>query len=81
MKQFEIGKTYYARSACNYNCIFEITILKRTAKTVTIFDDADQCERRVKIHKDESGEYITPYNYSMAPLFRPQSNKKPQKLY
>jgi len=44
VKQFRIGHTYYDRSACDHECIFEFTILARTAKTVTI-------EQRGKISK------------------------------
>lgn len=34
--RFQIGQTYYDRSACDHDCIFEFTILARTEKTVTI---------------------------------------------
>ena len=34
MKKFEIGKEYFDRSACNYDCIFTIKIIKRTEKAV-----------------------------------------------
>lgn len=36
MAQFQVGKTYFDRSICDYNCIFSFTILARTAKSVTI---------------------------------------------
>jgi hypothetical protein len=35
-KQFQIGKTYFDRSACDHNCIFSFTILGRSAKSVTV---------------------------------------------
>ncbi len=35
---FEVGKTYTTRSACDYNCIISITVLRRTAKTITTED-------------------------------------------
>lgn len=35
-KKFEVGRTYATRSVCNSECIFKITIIKRTEKTVTI---------------------------------------------
>jgi len=44
MTKFQVGHTYYDRSACDHECIFEFTILARTAKTVTI-------EQRGKISK------------------------------
>jgi len=34
--QFQVGKTYFARSICDYDCIHSFTILGRTAKSVTI---------------------------------------------
>jgi hypothetical protein len=36
MQQFEVGKSYATRSACDHDCIFRFTILSRTAKTVTV---------------------------------------------
>ena len=35
MKQFEAGKTYYAHSMLDYDQIFELTVLSRTASTIT----------------------------------------------
>lgn len=34
-KQFEVGKTYWARSLCDYDCIHSFTILARTPKQIT----------------------------------------------
>jgi hypothetical protein len=33
---FQIGKTYFVRSICDYDCIHSFTILARTAKSVTV---------------------------------------------
>lgn len=68
MKNFEIGKEYFARSACDHECIFKVKIVKRTAKTVTFLRDGK--EHRTKLFTDDHGEYIAPYRYSMAPIFR-----------
>ena len=35
-KTFQIGHTYFDRSACDHDCIFRFTILARTAKSVTV---------------------------------------------
>ncbi len=35
MEQFEVGKIYTTRSACDHNCIISIKVLRRTAKTIT----------------------------------------------
>ena len=65
MSTFEVGKSYYATSACDHNCVFVVEIVKRTAKTVTFRRDGQ--ERRAKIYADHNGEYIVPERYSMAP--------------
>lgn len=72
MKQFEIGKTYYARSICNQECVFAYKVIARTAKTVTLWDVNLQVaigKRKITIQDDE--ETISPKGkYSMAPLVR-----------
>lgn len=68
MTQFEIGKTYTARSACDYDCVFTIKVIKRTEKTITF--ERQSKTRRTKIFTDNDGEYIIPDNYSMSPVFR-----------
>jgi hypothetical protein len=34
MTKFEIGKTYWTRSAFDHECIYEITVVSRTAQTI-----------------------------------------------
>ena len=68
MNTFEIGKEYYSRSIYNHDCVFTIKITGRTAKTVTYEYMGES--RRSKIRVDDSGEYIQPDRYSMAPVFR-----------
>ncbi len=68
MNTFEIGKEYYSRSIYNHDCVFTIKITGRTAKTVTYEYMGES--RRSKIRFDDSGEYIQPDRYSMAPVFR-----------
>jgi hypothetical protein len=34
--QFQVGRTYFDRSACDHDCIFSFAILARTAKSVTV---------------------------------------------
>ena len=71
MKQFKEGFQYTARSACDHNCVFTITILSRTDKTVAYTQD--NRTRRSKIHTDHNGEFVIPDQYSMAPVFRAMS--------
>lgn len=68
MIKFEVGKKYYDRSLCDWNCIFEIEIIKRTEKMITYNYEGQT--RRSKLHISDDGiEYIRPDNYSMAPRF------------
>lgn len=34
MCKFEVGSVYYARSACNHDCVFLMKVLSRTEKSV-----------------------------------------------
>lgn len=64
MKFFQVGSTYQTRSACDSNCIFKATIIKRTAKTVTA---ANGKTFRVSVY--EGVEQFKPCgSYSMAPI-------------
>jgi len=66
------GDTLTARSICNYDCIYSLTILKRTAKTATFtgYSGTAGATRTSKIHTDPQGrEYLRPDRWSMAPTF------------
>ena len=76
MKKFEIGKEYFDTSACDHNYVFTIKIVKRTDKTVTF--ERNGKTRRTKLFSDERGEYIIPYRYSMAPVFRAEREVQPE---
>lgn len=66
MAQFQIGKTYSTRSACDHNCIFSITVAARTAKTIKTTDG-----KTVRIGEYEGVETVKPLgSYSMAPTIR-----------
>jgi hypothetical protein len=72
-KRFEAGQVVSCRSACDHDCVWTGTILKRTAKTVTVKLEHER-ERRCKIHLRRGEEFIFPLgNYSMAPvIFAPE---------
>ena len=58
-----------ARSICDYNCIFELTVIERKGNWATI--KRDGMTKRTKIYTDSDGnEYLMPEKYSMAPMFR-----------
>ncbi len=70
IKTFKTGKTYSTRSICDHECIFSVTIAKRTKATVTTTDG-----KRFGIAKNETkwnnAETIFPHGrYSMAPAIR-----------
>ena len=63
------GQTLTARSICDHNCIFSLTVLERKGNFATVKFQGN--EKRVKVRADEAGnEYVMPANYSMAPIFR-----------
>ena len=68
--QFEVGKTYFARSACDSDCIFTAKVLSRTAKMVMVLVNDDRVKScRVGFYDGE--ETIKPMgSYSMAPMMR-----------
>jgi hypothetical protein len=74
MGNFKAGQKLSTRSIGDHNCIFTATVLKVTAKTVTILMNGK--EKRCKIHNpfkhhNGSGFFIYPLGrYSMAPTFR-----------
>lgn len=68
MSKFETGKTYATRSICNHDCIIEITVLRRTAKTI-IADCGWKGEKRLRIAEYNGVETVKPWgSYSMAPM-------------
>ena len=72
MKKFEIGKTYFCRSACDYECIFEMKVISRTAKTITAEHNVGgrQIQRfKIKDHFNEGIEHVDCGRYSMHPIF------------
>lgn len=61
--KFEEGKTYFTRSICDYECIYTITVAKRTAKTIVTTEG-----KRLGISMNYDGhEGVYPHGrYSMA---------------
>jgi len=66
--QFEVGQTYTTRSACDYDCIFIFTVIKRTAKFITVVDKFER-ETRCGVKTWNGVECAYPMGqYSMAPV-------------
>lgn len=71
MAAFEVGKTYGTRCIGDHNLIYEVTVLKRSPQSVVV---EGEFNKRCKIHVDAKGvEFIIPERYSMAPVFRADS--------
>lgn len=69
MKRFEIGKTYETRSICDHECVYKMTVISRTDKSVQ-YQNYDGEIKRNKVHIDADGEFIITEKWSMAPVFR-----------
>ena len=66
---FEVGKSYSARSLCDYECIWTWTVTRRTRCFITVTEELDARPVRVKVHVGGDGiEWALPLgDYSMAP--------------
>jgi hypothetical protein len=68
MNTIQTGQTLKARSICDYDCVFSLEVLERKGNFATVRFQGN--EKRVKIRRDDSGEYLRPDNYSMATIFK-----------
>ena len=67
--KFEAGGTYRTNSICDSNCWYEIKVLSRTAKTVTISEHGRQKTCRLSVY--EGVEQFKPHgSYSMCAIIR-----------
>lgn len=61
---FETGKTYFTRSVCDHDTIFEITVKRRTAKTIWT-----ECGKTLRVNVYNGVEQVKPIgSYSMCPI-------------
>lgn len=67
--QFIVGRTYTARSVCDHNTVWAWTVVKRTAKFITVVEHgANEKPKRIGVRTFEGEEYALPLgDYSMAP--------------
>lgn len=72
MTTFKVGNKYYMRSACDHNCVWEYTIIKRTASTITLQNEKGQvktCRINKQLSEYRKSETVLPLgNYSMCPM-------------
>lgn len=66
MATFEKGRTYRTSFIGDHNSKIEITVVKRTAKIVTL---TGFIEGRRRIHDFDGDEYVKDGDYSFAPSF------------
>jgi hypothetical protein len=67
---FQIGQAYSGRFVGDADSVFQVQILARTAKTVTVMGPKGMAQHRVSLDH-EGGEQIFPFGkYSMAPVCR-----------
>ena len=65
--RFEVGSSYFCRSACDSNCIWHFEILRRTASSVWVLVDGKECRRGVRVWNGV--EKFEPFGrYSMSPV-------------
>lgn len=66
--KFETGKTYATASICDSECIFSMTVIRRTAKTLVVNVDS-WGEKRLRVTVIDGVETVMPLGrYSMAPV-------------
>ena len=67
---FQVGQSYSGRFVGDADSVFQVKILARTAKTVTVMGPKGMAQHRVSRDLD-GGEQIFPFGkYSMAPVCR-----------
>ncbi|HPO93324.1 MAG TPA: hypothetical protein PL072_07615 [Phycisphaerales bacterium] len=66
--KFETGATYTTTSACDSNCVFAITVVSRTAKTIKTVDKHGEA-RTYRTSVYDGAERVSMGSYSMAPGF------------
>ena len=64
---FQIGKTYTARSICDYECVFAWTVVARTAKQITLEDKHGRVAKRGVRTSDGVAVCSPDGRYSMSP--------------
>jgi hypothetical protein len=66
--RFEVGKTYSTRSICDHNCIYRITVLSRTAKTIRVRIGGER-DKTLRPYVYRDAEQVKPFgSYSMCAI-------------
>jgi hypothetical protein len=65
--KFQVGVSYFCRSACDSECVWHFQIIRRTASSVWVFVDGKECRRAVRVW--DGVEKFEPFGrYSMSPV-------------
>jgi hypothetical protein len=70
MEKFQANKTYSTKSICDSECTFSFSIIKRTAKTVTIKVHNEIVKRGIQINFEGNECFYPLGKYSMAPCIK-----------
>jgi len=77
MTKFIVGKTYWMRSLCNYDCVWHCEVLSRTAKFVDVKISGYKEPFRCKVREMDEVECCNPLGrYSMAPILRAENEEE-----
>ena len=69
MKKFKVGQLYEMKSPCDQDCKWSYTVIKRTPKTVVLFDGVNDIRCRIKDYDNQ--EFCKPLGtYSMSPTLK-----------
>jgi hypothetical protein len=69
MKVIAANQTLKAKSICDNNCVFTLTVIERNKNFAKILFNGEI--KKTKIYSDiEGNEYLMPEKYSMAPKFK-----------
>lgn len=65
--KFVVGRTYATRSICDHDCIIQITVIGRTAKTLRV--QTNRGLQTLRVSEYRGIEQVKPWgSYSMAPI-------------
>ena len=68
-RTFRAGKSYATRSICDHDCWFRVSVVSRTARTVTVLRSGERSPHTCRIALYEGVEQIKPWgNYSMCAI-------------
>lgn len=74
--KFEVGKTYYDRSSCDWDTIYSFEIMSRTARQLTIRERGETYKRGIYVYNGV--EYCKPHGtYSMCSVIRADKDGTP----